>query len=164
MTSTETTRNKQSGFGVIELMSTMAIFAILAAAGLTNFDTARTDINTSTRRLNADLRFARARSMATGDHFAIHQTSATSYQIERREWTGSAWSLKRVVRVENLPAHLSMAMPSGVDSIEFDSRGELTFAPGTPTAPIEPTLTDSKFNAIRNTKVWPSGQILTIES
>ena len=140
----------------------MAIFAILAAAGITNFNSERADIDRSTRQLTADLRFSRARAMATGDHFVIHATSSSSYQIERYEWASSAWKLKKIVRVYDLPSHLSVSITD--NRIEFDSRGEMVFSDGNTPGPSEPTMKDSKFSVSRKVKVWPSGQIRTVQS
>ena len=131
---------------MIELLSFMAIFMVLLAAGLPHLDTRREDVSISMRRIAADLRWTRTRAMTSGEHFVFHVTGANTYQIERMELLAGVWTLDEIVKTVQLPSQMTI---SGFtpDTIEFDSRGMIVFT--TAPAPWTPQLIDTKFSATR---------------
>jgi prepilin-type N-terminal cleavage/methylation domain-containing protein len=153
-----TSRLDNRGIGLVELMVTVAIFGILAAIGVSNFDSRREDINTCYRQLRSDLRLTRARAVVSGSHFGMRFTGSGTYQIERLEKDGNNWVVNAVVKTVTLPDHLTVTSES-MPFVEFDTRGELVFGPTTTVASVDPVLTDSKFNTTRSLTIYPSGQI-----
>src|SRR5262245_25760544 len=142
-----------AGYTVIELLVAVAIFAVLASAGLPHLQRNRQDINTATSQLVADYRWARARSITGGVHFALKWTSPTAYQVQRLKLVGANWTLDQVITDVPQPANITR---SGTPAtLEFNTRGMMI---STTTSNVQ-DLTDSKFNAIRHISVWPSGQI-----
>lgn len=146
------------GFGLIDAMATAAMIAIVAAAAMSSFDYRRNDLNTSVRRIIADLRWARARAIVSGDHFRFHATGPHSYQLERLEERDGQWHVRSVLRSAALPDHLSL-IPAGGASLDFDSRGLIVFANAALTTPARWTVTDSRFQAERQFTLYPSGQL-----
>jgi hypothetical protein len=146
-----------AGYGLIELLSFMAIFAVLLAAGLPHVDSRREDIGTSMRRIGADIRWTRSRSMTAGDHFAFRVTGTNTYQIERMQLVAGNWTLDEIVKQVEMPSYISISGFSP-DVVEFDTRGMVVFAGGVTPSPWSPQLIDTKFSASRNFKIWPSGQ------
>lgn len=146
------------GYGLIELMATVAIVAILAAMGLTSFDRTRGDINTSVRQISADVRWARARAIVSGEHMRFRATGDSSYAIDRLTEVDGTWTTEATVREIELPSHIELSTGEP-DFIDIDSRGTVVFDDPTKTAPLTWTLSDSKFATTRTLTVYPSGQI-----
>lgn len=142
-----------AGYTVIELLTAVAIFAVMAAAGLPHINSNRQDINNATNQLVADYRWTRARSITGGVHFALKWTGPTAYQVQRLKLAGTNWTLDEVIKDVTLPANITR---SGTpNTLEFNTRGMMV---STTTANVQ-DITDSKFNAVRHISVWPSGQI-----
>lgn len=147
----------QSGFGLIELMAVMAIFAVLSAAGLMTVDQRRDDMHTSQRRVLADFRWTRMRAIVTGDHFRFHLVSPNQYQVEHLERASGAWQVKSVVRSVVLPSHISLATTAA--QVELNGRGVVVFADPNTASPGIWTLSDNRFSASRQLILFPSGQL-----
>jgi len=139
-------------------MATVAIVAILAAMGLTSFDRTRGDINTSLRQVSADVRWARARAIVSGDHMRFRVTGDSSYAIDRLTEVDGTWETRATVREIELPSHVTLNTGEQ-DLIDIDSRGTVVFDDPTKTGPFTWTLSDSKFATTRALTVYPSGQI-----
>lgn len=146
------------GFNLVELMATVAIVAILAAMGLTSFDRTRTDINTSLRQVSADVRWARARAIVSGEHMRFRVTGDNSYAIYRLSEVDGIWETSATVRQTELPSHITLSTGER-DFVDLDSRGTVVFEDPSTTAPLTWTLSDSKFATSRTVTVYPSGQI-----
>jgi prepilin-type N-terminal cleavage/methylation domain-containing protein len=154
MTGERTGRLRSSaGYSVIELLTAVAIFAVMAAAGLPHINRNRQDINNATSQLVADYRWTRARSITGGVHFALKWTSSSAYQVQRLKLVGTNWTLDQVIKDVSLPANVTRSGTPAM--LEFNTRGMMI---STTTANVQ-DITDSKFNAIRHISVWPSGQI-----
>ncbi len=151
-------RCDQRGIGMIDLLATMAVVAILLNVGLGSVDQRRNDINTSVRRINADFRWTRARAIVSGDHFRFHRTGDHTYRLEHLQEVNGAWSLKSVVRNTQLPEHIALST-GAEDTFEVDSRGVVLFATPADIGTRTWTLTDSKFSTTRTLTLYPSGQI-----
>ena len=146
------------GFGLIELMATVAIVSILAAMGLTSFDRTRTDINSSLRQVSADVRWARARAIVSGDHMRFRVTGDNTYAIDRLTEVDGVWETSATLRETELPSHIELSTGER-DFIDIDSRGTVVFDDASETAPFTWTLNDSKFATTRTVTVYPSGQV-----
>lgn len=146
------------GFTLIDALAAVAMVAIVAAAGMSSFDSRRNDLNTSVRGIVADVRWARARAIVSGGHVRFHATSAHSYQLEQLEEIDGQWQVRSVMRQVELPAHLELNTESG-ESVEFDSRGIIHFADGAQAAPIDWTIVDARYHGKRHLTLYPSGQL-----
>jgi len=145
----------QVGYSLIELLIGVAIFGILAAAGLPQMDTRRQDISTSTKQIIADYRWARTRAITSGAHFAVTWTSNKSYEVQRmKQAADGTWGADDVVKRVELPSHLGTAWfwPA---THEFNTRGMMV----TTTYTMWQMIWDSKFNSYHLVSVWPSGQV-----
>jgi len=143
----------RAGYSVVELLTAVAIFGILAAAGLPHLDPRREDIQATTQELIADYRWTRARAVTSGTHFAVHWTGRRAYQIERLKQTGDGgWELEEVVKRVELPA--TMIRWGWPDTAEFNTRGMMVSSDYA----IWQAIWDAQFETIRLLTVWPSGQ------
>lgn len=154
MTSERIERLRSSaGYTISELLVAIAIFAVLAAAGLPHIDTRRQDIQTSTQQLVSDYRWARSRAITSGVHFALKWTGDSAYQVQRLKLVGTAWSLDQVIKQVTLPPSITCDY-GAVSLIEFNTRGMMIASPSV----LPQRLIDGKFNTQRLLSVWPSGQ------
>jgi prepilin-type N-terminal cleavage/methylation domain-containing protein len=145
----------QSGYSLIELLVAIGIFGLLAALGLPHLDTRRQDIQTVTKQVIADYRWARNRAITSGVHFAVEWTSTNSYEIQRmKEVAGGAWAKDVVVKRVTLPTYINTVWywPS---KQEFNTRGMMV----TTTYALWQLLWDSNYNGWHMLSIWPSGQI-----
>ncbi len=147
----------QHGLSIIDLLVTMSILFILAAAGLPHVDQRRFDLNTAQHRITADLRWARARAMVSGAHHRFHSTGAHTYQIERLVKRNDAWALDTTVKRATLPQHIVLATPD--EHVELNRRGIIVYGDPAAAVPVQWTITDSMFSASRTLTLYPSGQI-----
>lgn len=149
------------GYSLVELMTVMAIFGVLAASGLPHIDTRRQDINTVMNQVIADLRFARSRAITTGTHFAFELSEdGRTYDIQRLVEEAAVdgsreWNLDSVVNTVTLPAHVQLTLPSDVETIEFNTRGMMVSSVNF----FEIAVADNLHGAAHTMSVWPSGQI-----
>jgi prepilin-type N-terminal cleavage/methylation domain-containing protein len=143
----------RAGYTVSELLVAVAIFAVLAAAGLPHIDTRRQDIQNTTQQVVSDYRWARSRAITGGVHFALKWTSQSTYQIQRLKQEGTAWTLDQVVKQVTLPSWISCDY-GAVSLVEFNTRGMMIASP----TKLSQRLIDSKFSTERQLAVWPSGQ------
>jgi len=148
---------RQRGFGTIELLVTISIFAILTAVGLSSIDRRLHDINTTVRRITADFRWARARAVVSGDHFRFHVTGDHSYQIERLSEINGAWSLRSVTQKTTLPDHI--VLQPATDETDIDSRGVVVYDNLADAVPARWQVNDERFGALRTLTLYPSGQM-----
>jgi prepilin-type N-terminal cleavage/methylation domain-containing protein len=150
----------QRGYSLVELLTTMAIFGVLAGSGLPHIDTRRQDINTVLNRVIADLRFARSRAITTGTHFAFQLNDDGTYEIQRlveepAPGGGTTWELDSVAKTITLPEHVQLALPDEVELIEFNTRGMMVSV----TQPFEMSIADNLHGAAHTVSIWPSGQM-----
>jgi len=153
MTSERSQRlRSRSGYSLIELLTAVGIFGVLAAAGLPHVDMRRQDLNSSVRQVTADYRYARTRAITGGVHFTLKWTGTQTYTVQKLKLSGTSWVLDKVVKTVTLPSTLTH---SGTpDTIEFNTRGMMVST----TTVTWYDLTDSKFGGTRRIGVWPSGQ------
>jgi len=143
----------QAGYSVVELLTAVAIFGVLAAAGLPHLDTRREAIQGATQQVVADYRWTRARAITGGVHFAVRWTDRSTYQVERlRETDRGTWEIDDVVKQVALPP--SMIRWGWPDSVEFDTRGMMISSPYA----TWQSIWDTQFDTLRLLTVWPSGQ------
>lgn len=144
-----------AGYSLIELLVAVAIFGVLAAAGLPQVDTRRQDIQTATQQVMADYRWARARAITSGTHFAIRWVNTTRYEIVRMRETGpGTWAVDEVVRTVTLPDGITAQWTFPLIQ-EFNTRGMMIST----TWPIWQLVYDSRYAGWNIFSVWPSGQI-----
>jgi prepilin-type N-terminal cleavage/methylation domain-containing protein len=145
----------QRGYSLVELLVAVAIFGVLAAMGLPHIDTKRQDIQTTTKQIIADYRWARNRAITSGVHFGLEWTSTNSYEIQKmRQAADGTWSKDLTVKRVTLPTHINTAWfwPS---LQEFNTRGMMV----TTTYPLYQLFWDSNYFGWHMVSVWPSGQI-----
>ena len=143
----------RAGYSLIELLTAVGIFGVLAAAGLPHVDTRRQDIQTVTQQVLSDYRWTRTRAITSGVHFALTWASdGTSYTVQRLKQSGTTWSLDQVVKTVTLPTTVShWGWP---DSIEFNTRGMMIST----TSATWHGVFDYNYGAYRLIAIWPSGQ------
>jgi prepilin-type N-terminal cleavage/methylation domain-containing protein len=146
----------QSGYTLVELMVTLAIFAVLARATLPHIDTRVQDVNTATNQVVSDFRWARARAISSGVHYIVQWQNSTSYQVQRLKLDASSnWVLDRVVRTVTLPNNVAVVESPLPAAQEFNTRGMIVNG----TAVVYQTLKDSRTTGKHKIGVWPSGQV-----
>ena len=140
-----------AGYTLVELLTGVAIFAILAGAGITHIDTGRQDLNSATKQVLADYRWARTRAITGGVHYTVKWTGSTAYQVQKlKQNSDSSWSLDSVVKQVALPT--TVARSGAPDTIEFNTRGLVV------AATTMSTQTLSSYGGSRPIAIWPSGQ------
>jgi len=145
------------GYSLIELLVGVAIFSIIASAGLPHVDTRREGINTSVQSVIADLRLARARAITSGSRHALAFKNSNTYELHRLALSaGGAWELEVVVKTVELPGNIRVVVPdTPADRIEFNTRGMMVSSP----QPLLPAVLDLQHRVKHHLAVWPSGQI-----
>lgn len=138
---------------MIELLSTLAIFGVIAATALPRLDKQRENANTAIRNLIADFRVARTNAIAGGVHFAMKRSSASTYEIQRYKLTGTTWGLDVATKTVTLPSNVTFTMSPA--TLEFNTRGMQI----TTTSSVTVSVTDTKFGGTRQIIIWPSGQV-----
>src|SRR6266581_3856135 len=89
----------RAGYTLVELLTAVAIFGILAAAGLPHIDTGRQDINSAAKQVIADYRWARTRAITSGVHYTVTWSGSNAYQVQRlKQNADTTWSLDQVVK------------------------------------------------------------------
>jgi prepilin-type N-terminal cleavage/methylation domain-containing protein len=143
-----------SGYTLIELLVAVGIFGVLAAVGLPHVDTRRQDIQTTTKQVIGDLRWARTRAITSGVHFAVNFPDNASYEIQRMQQAADGtWSVDEVVKEVALPPHIQIFLwPT---TFEFNTRGMMIST----TWATYPFLWDTAYSGFHMISVWPSGQI-----
>lgn len=146
---------RQSGYSLIELLVGVAIFGILAASGLPHLDTRRQDIQTATKQVIADYRWARTRAITSGDHFAIEWVTNSRYEVQRmKQQSDETWVVDEVVKEVTLPTSVSTVWwwPS---THEFNTRGMMISS----SYALWQMLWDEDYYGWHMISLWPSGQI-----
>ena len=143
---------RQAGYTIIELLTAVAIFVVLAAAALPHIDTRRHNIQSTTRQVISDYRWARSRAITGGTHFALKWTGDQSYEIQRLKQSGDEWTLDEVIKNVELPS--TVIRWGWPDSVEFNTRGMMISTDSTNFQ----GLWDTQFETWRLIAVWPSGQ------
>lgn len=147
-------RNR-AGYSLVELLVAVAIFGVLAAAGLPHVDTRRQNIQTATKQVISDYRMARTRAITSGVHFSIKWSNSTSYLVQRmKESSPGVWVLDSVVKTVTLPPDVA-AYWTFPETQEFNTRGMMVST----NYAIWQMLYDTRFGAYHMFSVWPSGQI-----
>ena len=148
----------RAGYSLIEMLTSVAILGVLVLAGLPHLDTRRGDIQTVTKQVVADYRWARVRSITSGVHFAFKWNGESTYQIERmKQNPAGLWVTDTVVKQVALPS--SITHSGTPDFIEFNTRGIMISSQ----AAVSQTLSDSRYSAASQVVIWPSGQTSVYE-
>lgn len=143
------------GYTMIEAMATIAIAGVLIGSALPHVDTRRQEIHSAVNAVVADLRFARARSITTGTHYAFALTDSGTYEVQRlKENAVGAWVLDEVAKTNHLPEQITLTLSQPV-SVEFNTRGMMISSPSI----LDLDFSDALFGATHQVSIWPSGQI-----
>jgi hypothetical protein len=143
-----------AGTTIVELMMTVVLIGVLVGTTLPHLDTRRESINRAARSIVGDLRFARARAITSGTHYAFDLVDSRTYRVQRMRNDGTTWVADSTLREVNLPENLELTL-DGASILEFNTRGMMISTSLAPTL----SLHDTKFDAGRTLSIWPSGQI-----
>jgi prepilin-type N-terminal cleavage/methylation domain-containing protein len=146
----------EGGYSLVELMTVMALFGVIAASGLPHFEGRRQDVNNLLGQVIGDLRFARGRSITTGTHFALRMLEDGGYQIERLQLDDGEWVEDSVAKVVTLPPGITVTVgDDDIDLVEFNTRGMMISSD----ASFELIVEDTVHDISHVISIWPSGQI-----
>jgi prepilin-type N-terminal cleavage/methylation domain-containing protein len=141
----------RAGYSLVELLTSIAILGVLAAAGLPHLDSRRQDMNSAAQQVIGDYRWARTRAITSGVHYAVKWTGSGAYQVQRmKQNADGTWSLDQAVKQITLPT--TVLRTGSPDSIEFNTRGMVV------AATTMSTQTLSSYSGSRAIAIWPSGQ------
>ena len=147
--------SSQRGYSLVELMVAVGIFGVLAAMGLPHLDTRRQDIQTTTKQIIADYRWARNRAITSGVHFGIEWTSTNSYEVQKmKQAANGTWSKDLTVKTVTLPPHINTSWYWPALQ-EFNTRGMMV----TGTTTLYQLFWDSNYFGWHMVSLWQSGQI-----
>jgi prepilin-type N-terminal cleavage/methylation domain-containing protein len=145
----------QGGYSLVELITVMALFGVIAASGIPHFDMRRQDINNVMSSVIADIRFARARSITTGTHYAFQLTEDGGYLVERLKEDDGEWVSNGVAKTVALPDHITLSIDRDLDRVEFNTRGMMISSDEF----FSMTVADTANDASHEVTIWPSGQV-----
>lgn len=143
---------RQRGYSIVEMVTVLAIFGILAGSAFTHFTYQRIDIDTAVTSFVADVRYARARAITSGTHFAFNWLGGNLYQVQELQQVGTLWNYATTARRRQVPSHISVSISPAM--LEFNTRGMMISA----TDPVYVEFSDA-FGAHRTVAIWPSGQV-----
>lgn len=147
------------GFTLIELISFVALLAILVGVALPRLDPRPLRTNSALENFLADVRYARAKAIVTGTHVCVHVVSGSRYQVRRLRQSGNSWVLDQVLKDVTMPPGVSFYLGTATGGhIKFNTRG-LQVAYPNPNAPypLYASFWDG-FGSYHQVSLWPSGQ------
>lgn len=148
-------RRSSAGFGILELLATIALLAVMARFGLPHIGGSDFALFQAHAQLVTDLREARAHALVTGDHFQLTMTSASTYVTRRMGLVDDEWTASATPTVDRtLPSGVRITRGAAAQ-FEFDTRGMLVDPAGTNLLEMH----DARTGATRQITVWPSGQV-----
>ncbi len=152
-------RGSNQGFTLIELITFVAILAILLGVALPRLDPRPLRANSAVETFLGDVRYARAKAIVTGTHVCVHIVSANRYQVRRLRQSGSNWVLDRVLRDVTLPAGVSWYLGAATGNhIKFNTRGlQVAYPDLNNPYPLYAWFWDT-FGSVHQISLWPSGQ------
>ena len=158
---------------MVQLVTTMAIFAVVAAVSTPLYDSFLSSrrIDEAVRRLVDDLRFAQSSAIAKGGLFRFRSGSDPTvnmpgnYRIERSTDGGANWTAvtpwdsiaSEFQGVSFTTVRDSSASPQTLYEARFDSRGACVNCTGPNTPPI--VITISRGSTVRTARVRITGSI-----
>jgi len=143
-------RSKQSGFSLIELLTVIAVIAILLSISSLAFNSwqKKADLEAQTREMRADIVDARARSLQQKkEHRITFQPTSyvmKSYSSENEPRTSGTTVISKNLRY-------TLTLPTSNFFTEYDIRGLMTTnasVPPDPTIVVTPLTVDSAVNCI----------------
>lgn len=147
--------SSQRGYSLVELLVAVGIFGVLAAMGLPHIDTRRQNIQTTSKQVIADYRWARNRAIVSGVHYAIEWTATNAYQVQKmKQAANGSWSKDITVKTVTLPSYINTTWYWPATQ-EFNTRGMMV----TSTTPLYQMFWDSNYSGWHMVSLWPSGQI-----
>src|SRR3990172_2201443 len=145
------------GYSLVELLTGIAIFGVLLAAGLPHVNTQRQEINSAVTAVIADIRFARSKAIRTGAHYAVKLLDEHTYQVQRfREVDTNNWQFDSIVKTGELPDHINLDMDPTL--LEFNTRGMMVSDIGNDPW-VNVAVSDDAYGASHVISVWPSGRV-----
>ena len=143
------------GFSLIELLTAITIFGILAATAVPHFDGRRLHINAAHRALIANLRLARSNSITKSVHFRVEFPNRGQMRIQRLRRVDGMWQNDPDdVTDVALPVVTQLAAGAVSQTVEFNSRGSAVNL----AEPQKIDITDT-YGVTKSLQVWPSGQV-----
>jgi Tfp pilus assembly protein FimT len=146
------------GFGLIDMVTTLSVVAILAGAAFPSFDNRRVQIIAAQRLVIADLRLARTNAITKSVHFQVSFPTARQIRVARMQESppgSGAWQVDSSnVQTTTLPNVTQIQSSEVGTSVEFNSRGMAVNL----TAPQQIDARDT-FGVTKSLQVWPSGQV-----
>ena len=111
--------NKRKGFTLVELIITLAVFAILLGAvfiTVSRKDSSRRSIDAASDQILADIRYARQRAISEGRNVAIKFYWRNNFYVIQH-------SPSEPIRTVYLPDGINICRSTGITTITYTPRG-----------------------------------------
>jgi len=145
---------------MIELLTYMAILAVLLKTALPHLDTRREKTNSVIENFIGDIRYARSKAIVGGTHFDLHLVGTNGYEVRRlKAGANGTWVTDITMKTVTFPSTVSWTLATDTGShLEFNTRGMQVAYTNLSNAYVLTAYFTDTFGGSHSVSIWPSGQ------